>query len=245
MIIEKFMDKLNTSVRKDTGTINLISGWIYKKIKDKEYIESAKAFAFEIGISNAMLSKYAKSLGYDNFAEIIFLVKSSIENDGSDEEIISDSKIKAAARMILDCRKIYFVGVSSGYLTNSDFSHKLNRLDLWCVTNMNKYEQIGQSKLLTSDDLVIINSVSLQHTWMTDILNNTSAKTIVLTASDNKIKPDILFHYFPQENASFNRRKTIKNRIEVLNIYDQIFSEMTRNSKLERLLKITSYSPKK
>lgn len=245
MLIETFMDKLNISVRNDTGTINLISGWILKKIKDKEKLDSAKSFAREIGVSNAMLSKYAKSIGYDNFSEVIFLIKNTIDGEGKEEEIISDSKIKKASKLILNSRKIFFVGVSSGYLSNLDFSHKLNRLDLWCVTSMNKYEQIGQSKLLTSDDLIIVNSVSLQHIWMKQIIDQTEAKVMVLTASDQKIKSDIIFHYNPKENASFNRNKTVKNRIIVLNIYDQIFNELIKDKRLSKLLRISSYSPKK
>lgn len=244
-IVDKFMDNINKSVRGNSVMVGHISNWILEKIKKEEYIESAKTLAYEIGVSNAMLSKYSKIIGYDNFSEVIFLVKCAINTDNNLSDKVTDKKIKKASNLITGSRKIFFVGVSNAYLTNMDFWHKLCRLDLWCVPGINKYEQIGQSKLLTKDDLIILNSVSMQHTWMKKLLEESPAKKIVITAADAKLDADVVFHYEAKEDSSFRRLSTIKNRLEVMKVYDAIFTEMLKDDKYKKLLIKSGYSHKK
>ncbi|WP_169734601.1 hypothetical protein [[Mycoplasma] collis] len=51
-----------------------------------------------------------------------------------------------------------------------------------CIHVLNKYEQIGISKILTENDLIIVNSVSLQHKWIVDIMETTKTKIVLVSS---------------------------------------------------------------
>ena len=241
VLIKEFMNRINKSTRTDNGTTKYISLSILKKINNCNPFLSAKEFASDIGVSNAMLTKYTKSMGYKNFSEIMFLVRSSIKLSMEKNGEVTQPSMTKASKLISESRKIFFIGVSSGYISNTDFAQKLNRLDKWTVLPPNKYEQIGQATLLTEKDLIILNSVSLQHTWMLDIISNTKAKVILITASNKKVTCDILFKYKVSENTSFKREVTAESRIEVLKIFDEIFKCMINSEKNKEQLIKTSY----
>ena len=245
-MLENYKSRLNKIANSNNEMMKYIANeLIFRNVQKKE-ITKAVEFSKEIGVSNALLTKFTKVIGYRTFAEIIFLhnecVKNIIEVEKENRSI---NKFDKAAEIIDKSRKIFLVGVSSGYIENLEFAKKLNRLDKWTVCSDNKYEQIGGARILTHLDVIVINSVSLQHSWMEKIINETKAKVILVTSNkdlrfpkDNVLK----IYYSSGESTSFERTYTIGSRLKVMEILDGIFTSLlSTRPELKALLNLSSY----
>lgn len=217
----------------------ILTNKIYKKIK----IERAIEIANEANVSNATITKFVKAIGFNNFNELALIHNSSLVTKEKEAKVTNDDIIKAA-ELIDKARKILFIGVSNSYIINEDFGTKLQRMDKWVVMNPSKYEQAGLAKLLNEQDLLIVNSISLQHTWMSDLAKMTKAKVIVITAVDKKslkFDSDIYFKIRTGERNDLFRIVTMENRNEVYKVFDQIMGALLKNDDNFKMLEASSY----
>lgn len=217
----------------------ILTNKIYKKIK----VERAIEIANEANVSNATITKFVKAIGFNNFNELALIHNSSLVTKEKEAKVTNDDIIKAA-ELIDKARKILFIGVSNSYIINEDFGTKLQRMDKWVVMNPSKYEQAGLAKLLNEHDLLIVNSISLQHTWMSDLAKKTKAKVIVITAVDKKslkFDCDIYFKIRTGERNDLFRIVTMENRNEVYKVFDQIMGALLKNDDNFKMLEASSY----
>lgn len=229
--------------KKEMNAYSRIAGLLLHKIKDFEKIESATLLAHETYVSNATITKFVKHLGFSNFNEMAFI-------HNQNKEIIEETPVKIndeftkVADVINDSKKILLIGVSNSHFINSDFANKLHRINKWVVNTPSKYEQVGYSKILTENDLLIVNSVSLQHTWMIDVMKKTKAKIILISSVEPAsigIKPDYYFRLNAKERSDHHRIFTEQNRMQAFQIYDEIFHRLIEDKKNYDFLRATSY----
>ncbi|VEU58322.1 MurR/RpiR family transcriptional regulator [Mycoplasmopsis gallinacea] len=243
---EIFYDKLiDQSNQKETINKH-IACKILKYIKDLKPIEKAIDFCDKNGISPSTFTAFCKKMGFSNVKELIFMHEQILENYKKKKlsKKDSDNKIKLAARIIDNSRKILFIGVSGALSTNIDFQLKLLRMDKNAIVVWNKYEQIGLSKLLTEKDVIIVNSVSFQHKWMIDIVKHTKAAVIVVSSwmpPEVKDKVKFFFHIKTNERQDALRVFTMQSKIFAVEIYYKIFIELQKNQKNQENLELSSY----
>ncbi|VEU69372.1 Uncharacterised protein [Mycoplasmopsis californica] len=214
--------KLNY-LRKNASTTNMhIANELLKLVKNQAKINKTKELAAQLNVSTAAISKFVRKCEFNNFNEFCFVHNQSILND--DDKTIYSELIKKSAELIGKSHKIMFIGVSGSYINNLDFAHKLQRLNKCVLTPESKYDQIGLSRLLTNEDLLIVNSLSLQHTWILDVIANTKAK-VILSSS-----------FVPEHMG-------IKDKIDVFNLVENIkdFKGGLRLYTTDSLLKVASF----
>lgn len=244
--LDKYIQKLVTIKENDTTSIKLIASYFIENLEKDKLIVDASSIAIDIGISNALISKFVKKMKYQNIHEILFLQKLyKKEAKRKDRKEKVRPQIVKVARLIENQRKIFFIGVSNGFNVNMDFARKINRLDKWTYVSDNKYEQIGLSRLLTPKDLIIVTSISLQHQWMTNIILKTNAKVILISKNlPKKIKEkvDIFFKVISNNVDTIHRYVTFVSRLDALKTFDRIYAELISYQHNKKLMIFTRYN---
>lgn len=231
------------SIKRENNSFSRIAGLLLWKIKSFDKLTTATALAEESYVSNATITKFIKHLGCGNFNEMAFIHNQNKEVVETKVEVI-DANFKSAADALNKAKKIFFIGVSNSHYINSDFANKLTRIDKWVINTPSKYEQVGLSKILTDKDIIIVNSVSLQHTWMIEIMKKTAAKIILVSSVDPatiKVKPTFYFRLTAKERSDHFRVTTEENRLQALKIFDSLFHALIQNKTNYDLLHKTSY----
>ncbi len=238
--------KLNAIRRNSSITNAHIANEILKLVKNSTKIYKSKDLAQLLNVSSAAISKFVKKCDFNNFNELCFVHNQSISKEY--EGNIYNQVIKDAANLISNSHKILFVGVSGSYINNLDFARKLQRLNKCVFTPESKYDQIGLSKLLTNNDLVIINSLSLQHTWILDLIKITKAK-IMLSSSfipnDKVIKDKINVFNHVENVKDFKgglRLYSTDSLLKVVTFYIKIFEYLINDEDNFQYLQTSSYN---
>ncbi|AKA50031.1 hypothetical protein [Mycoplasmopsis gallinacea] len=241
---DQYLAKL-IKIKKERSNINgYIAEQLLHKLKMKQRIERGVEFCEEIGVSPSALSIFVKVFEVNNAKEIFFLHNSSI-NAKYEIENNEDQKIVQAAELINKAHRNFFIGVSGALGNNMDFQIKLLRMNKTAIIVWNKYEQIGISRLLNKDDVIIVNSVSLQHSWMIDLIKYTEAKIILLSSwmpDEIKDKVTIFFQILSKEQNDGMRLYAMEGRMFVSEIYYRIFKVMQQDPKNFKNLQITSFN---
>lgn len=243
--INNYIQQLEYLKEHDQTIMSLIAKYLLNNLDSKREITEARQIANTIGISNAMISKFCKKLGYKNIYEVLFLQK--ITKNFSQEHKNKNQVVNViqAVNLIEKARKIFFLGVSNGFLVNQDFARKINRLDKWTYVTDNKYEQIGNARLLGASDLLIATSVSLQHRWMQKIIKTTPAKVILIShvlPHNLKSNVTLYFQVFSSILDTVHRNVTYEPRTNALKIFDQIYQKLTSYGHNKCLLTLTRYN---
>lgn len=243
--LNQYVQRLEKVKNENKTSIGLIAKYLLNNLDQKTKIESANQIARDIAVSNAMISRFCLVMGFKNIYEVLFLQKLTKTQEQEQKYHNSDLMIKKAAAFIENARKVFFIGVSNGFLINQDFARKINRLDKWTYVSDNKYEQVGNARLLIEKDLLIVNSVSLQHTWMRKIIKNTLAKVILISDTipkELKNKITIFFPLLSDHSDNIHRNVTYEERTSALKILDLIFQELINKRHNQLLLKATRYN---
>lgn len=235
--------KVLEQTKNEHNSFGRIAGILLFKIKSFNKVTTATDLAEESYVSNATITKFIKHLGFNNFNELAFIHNQNKEIIET-ETITTEDEYKNVADEINNARKILFIGVSNSHFINLDFANKLMRLDKWVINTPSKYEQVGFSKIITEKDLLIVNSVSLQHTWMIDIIKKTKGKVILISSIEPStlgVKPDHFFKLDAKEKSDHFRIFTEQNRIMALQVFDEIFHHLIKDKKNYEALRMTSY----
>lgn len=141
----------------------VIAKALIKKIQSRVRLTTGRDLAAELCVSSATLTKFIKAVDLKNLNELLLIHNQTVA-DPQNRKIKNQKKLYHQAAALIDAaRKVFFLGVSGSLFNNQDFGLKLMRLDKWVVIPVNKYEQVGLAKLLTASDLIVMNSLSLQH----------------------------------------------------------------------------------
>lgn len=231
MVIKHYKIKLNKIINNNTTSMKYIANCLKNAQIEERLIKSASSFADDIGVSKSNISKFTKLMKYDNFSEIIFL-NNHVWKVWDHAPDAKSNELDKAAELINKSRKILFLGVSNSYISNEDFSLKLQRMDKWVVSPPSKYDQAGMSKILTSQDLIIINSATLQHEWINHIIESSPARKVVITNNKNikfNANARCTFLYYGNKDAYNNSGPyTEGSRVDSLKIFDQLFKKLIK-----------------
>ncbi|UUD36593.1 SIS domain-containing protein [Mycoplasmopsis citelli] len=232
-------------LKNSTDDINsYIADEILTRHKQGILIPQAYKFCTEIGVSPSSFTFFAKKIRLNNVREILYIHNFLIEND---QEKTKKTKVTAAqevAKFIDQCNKILFIGISGSTWMNMDFSIQLLRMNKFAIHLPGKYEQIGLSKILTPDDLLIVNSVSLKHKWMLDIMENTRAKIVLISTwipEHLKEKINVFYKINVKERQDGLRVFTSEAREKSLQFYNYVLKELRNNPVNLEFLTKSSY----
>ena len=243
-MINNFFYKLNELREHPNKNIGRITNIIIDTMKQNKIIDSTKKLAQLCSVSPSMITKYTKISGYNNTNEILFLMQEIVNQEKNQKHTSKNNIYKEIATYIWSCRKIQLVGRGNAYITNQDFKSKLERLDLWAIQANSKYEEIGYANLLTYKDLMIINSTTLQHDYINQLITNSNCKILLIT-NNQKIKetPNMWVINYQIDNIEqrFDRYYTMQARNLTLTIFDNIFKEIMNIDGAIELLKLTRY----
>ncbi|WP_027120585.1 MurR/RpiR family transcriptional regulator [Mycoplasmopsis lipofaciens] len=238
-----YISNLIVISKEGSNTNKYISEKLLLYIKNKIKLSKAINFCQEIGVSPAAITILSKKIGLKNVKELIFVHNNSLILKEEDKDL-EDSIYSKIASLINISEKIFFIGVSGAIGVNLDFQIKLLRMNKNAILLMNKYEQIGISKLLTEKDTIILNSVSLQHKWMIDIIKNTKANVVLLSSwLPKNIKNKVTYFLKIKDNERHDglRLYTMEGRVTTSRMFFHIFKKLQENSDNYKNLQLTSY----
>ncbi|VEU76005.1 hypothetical protein [Mycoplasmopsis columboralis] len=229
-------------------TSNDINGYIASELlsrnKKGTFISQAKEFCEEIGVSPSAFTFFSRKIKLNNVKEIVYIHNQLIENREAKIKDTKNTLAKDVAKLINSSNKIHLVGVSGAAGMNMDLQIQLLRMNKNCIQMWNKYEQIGLSKILTENDLVIVNSISLQHQWMIKIMEMTSAKIVLISSwIPEHLESKISYFY----KISTNERQdglrifTSEGREKTLAFYNSILKELRSDPTNYEYLTRSSY----
>lgn len=241
---EEYVSSLISISKQDKNVSSYIATKILEMLQNGEKFTKAIDFAKTIGVSNSALTFFVKKTNLTNFKEIIFVHNLLIDFKSNTEKVDYGDSIYKAAKILNSANKIFLVGVSSSVGFNYDFYLKLLRMDKHCILVWNKYEQIGLSHILNENDVIIVNSISLQHLWMIEIIKKTKAKVILISSwIPEEIKNKVKFYFKVDSNEKNDglRLYSMKSRIASAEIFYKIYDCMkSMGDNLEKI-KLTSY----
>ncbi|WP_033161271.1 hypothetical protein [[Mycoplasma] collis] len=98
------------------NSVNDINSYIAKELlnrsKNNIFINKAKDFCYEIGISLSAFSIFAKKIKFNNAAEIIYIYNQSIHLKNKEQKTKKNLIFKKIADLINKSNKIHLIGVS-------------------------------------------------------------------------------------------------------------------------------------
>ncbi|WP_426461331.1 hypothetical protein [Mycoplasma hafezii] len=240
----EYVSKLISCTNENNDVYSFIAKELLNNVNSKIQIKHAKDFCETIGVSPAAFSYFSKRIGFENVKELVFIHNQIIKVNTNVKKEIVDQTVQEAARLIDLAHKILFIGVSGAAGLNLDLQLSLLRMDKNAILVYNKYEQIGLSRLLKSNDVMIVNSISLQHKWMINIIKQTEAKVILISSwipKEIQNKVNVYFQVETDERTDGLRLFTSKGREKTLVFYKDIFKELRNNKSNFENLQKSSY----
>ncbi|MEE3927996.1 hypothetical protein V2E24_00180 [Mycoplasmopsis ciconiae] len=241
---EDYINKLYDMINESDNIYQYIATKLMERIKNKQSVIKGGEFCTEIGVSASSLSNFATTIKFQNIKEMFYIHNSIVAHKNKKPLKNTDQQIVKAAELISKANKILFIGISGAVGINFDFHIKLLRMNKNSIFVCDKYEQVGLSKLLTFNDLIIVNSTSLQHKWMIDILKKTNAKVILISSRlPEPIKDKVTFYFELENEQKFDAMRIFitEGRVEAARILHTLFIEMQKNPQNQKFLEISSY----
>ncbi len=242
--MNNFLKKMNNFIADNNKTISHMAKKIIAIIKTDKNIETSKQLANECDVSLSMVSKFCKKIGYKNVNEILFLIRLAQQDLNSVVKNTDKKTYTSLMNKIIRARKILFVGRGNANIINCDFKAKLDRLGIWSQTTNSKYEEVGLSRICDERDLIIINSVTMQHEYLQTIIKNSFSNIVVITTAElmvDKPNVEVIKYNTNSRELRFDRVFSIDSRNAIQNIFDSVFEEMLKIPGNLELLKLTSY----
>lgn len=235
---------LNTIKINGSNVNKHIANKLIECLKNHNKLDKIHNLSQKLDVSMSSITKFVKVCGLLNFNELCYIHNNAIVEHNDKTEF--SQLIVDVGDLITQSKKILFIGVSGSHISNLDFANKLMRLNKWVLTPQSKYDQIGLNNLLTVNDLLIVNSVSLQHKWIIEVIKNTKAKVLLISSLlPPEIIKKITIYWKLEEINDFSgglRLYTTDSRIKILQFYILVFEYLIEDPKNLELLQISSYS---
>lgn len=175
------------------------------------------------------------------------LLSSNITTLENTVEIINSTDVHDCARLIIDAKKVYFIGIGYSGIIAQDSNYKFMRIGLNCVSFDSSHTMIMMSSIMKEGDLI----VAISHSGETEEIIKTvklaranNAKIISITENKNSELKDISdVHLSYVSGETVLETGSISSKLAQFFIIDLVYTQVVKelsSEAIERKIKTTN-----
>lgn len=175
------------------------------------------------------------------------LLNSNITTLENTVEIINSNDVHNCARLIINAKKIYFIGIGYSGIIAQDSNYKFMRIGLNCVSFDSSHTMIMMSSIMEEGDLI----VAISHSGETEeiiktvkLARDNNAKIISITENKNSELKDISdVHLSYVSGETVLETGSISSKLAQFFIIDLVYTQVVKelsNEAIERKIKTTN-----
>ncbi len=175
------------------------------------------------------------------------LLNSNITTLENTVEIINSTDVHDCARLIIDAKKVYFIGIGYSGIIAQDSNYKFMRIGLNCVSFDSSHTMIMMSSIMKEGDLI----VAISHSGETEEIIKTvklaranNAKIISITENKNSELKDISdVHLSYVSGETVLETGSISSKLAQFFIIDLVYTQVVKelsSEAIERKIKTTN-----
>ncbi|MCC0687882.1 MULTISPECIES: MurR/RpiR family transcriptional regulator [unclassified Clostridioides] len=175
------------------------------------------------------------------------LLSSNITTLENTVEIINSSDVHDCARLIINAKKVYFIGIGYSGIIAQDSNYKFMRIGLNCVSFDSSHTMIMMSSIMEEGDLI----VAISHSGETAEIIKTvklaranNAKIISITENKNSELKDISdVHLSYVSGETVLETGSVSSKLAQFFIIDLVYTQVVKelsNKAIERKIKTTN-----
>ncbi|EQF24091.1 helix-turn-helix domain, rpiR family protein [Clostridioides difficile CD160] len=175
------------------------------------------------------------------------LLNSNITTLENTVEIINSNDVHNCARLIINAKKVYFIGIGYSGIIAQDSNYKFMRIGLNCVSFDSSHTMIMMSSIMEEGDLI----VAISHSGETEEIIKTvklaranNAKIISITENKNSELKDISdVHLSYVSGETVLETGSISSKLAQFFIIDLVYTQVVKelsNEAIERKIKTTN-----
>lgn len=175
------------------------------------------------------------------------LLSSNITTLENTVEIINSTDVHNCARLIINAKKVYFIGIGYSGIIAQDSNYKFMRIGLNCVSFDSSHTMIMMSSIMEEGDLI----VAISHSGETEEIIKTvklarvnNAKIISITENKNSELKDISdVHLSYVSGETVLETGSISSKLAQFFIIDLVYTQVVKelsNEAIERKIKTTN-----
>ncbi|MCC0636182.1 MULTISPECIES: MurR/RpiR family transcriptional regulator [unclassified Clostridioides] len=175
------------------------------------------------------------------------LLNSNITTLENTVEIINSVDVHDCARLIINAKKVYFIGIGYSGIIAQDSNYKFMRIGLNCVSFDSSHTMIMMSSIMEEGDLI----VAISHSGETEEIIKTvklaranNAKIISITENKNSELKDISdVHLSYVSGETVLETGSISSKLAQFFIIDLVYTQVVKelsNEAIERKIKTTN-----
>ncbi|HGM3508288.1 TPA: MurR/RpiR family transcriptional regulator [Clostridioides difficile] len=175
------------------------------------------------------------------------LLSSNITTLENTVEIINSTDVHDCARLIIDAKKVYFIGIGYSGIIAQDSNYKFMRIGLNCVSFDSSHTMIMMSSIMEEGDLI----VAISHSGETEEIIKTvklaranNAKIISITENKNSELKDISdVHLSYVSGETVLETGSISSKLAQFFIIDLVYTQVVKelsSEAIERKIKTTN-----
>ncbi|KPI51221.1 RpiR family transcriptional regulator [Clostridioides difficile] len=175
------------------------------------------------------------------------LLNSNITTLENTVEIINSTDVHNCARLIINAKKIYFIGIGYSGIIAQDSNYKFMRIGLNCVSFDSSHTMIMMSSIMEEGDLI----VAISHSGETEeiiktvkLARDNNAKIISITENKNSELKDISdVHLSYVSGETVLETGSISSKLAQFFIIDLVYTQVVKelsNEAIERKIKTTN-----
>ncbi|MEF9990954.1 MAG: MurR/RpiR family transcriptional regulator [Romboutsia sp.] len=176
----------------------------------------------------------------------IKLLNSNISTLTNTVDIINDENIRECSNLIINAKRIYFIGIGYSGIIAQDSNYKFMRIGLNCTSFDSSHTMIMMASIMEEGDLI----VAISHTGETkeiiktaQIAKNNNVKIISITEDKESHLKDISdIHLGYISGETLFESGSISSKVTQFFMIDLIYTQVVKakfNESLERKLKTT------
>ncbi|NMS88791.1 MurR/RpiR family transcriptional regulator [Clostridioides difficile] len=175
------------------------------------------------------------------------LLSSNITTLENTVEIINSTDVHNCARLIINAKKVYFIGIGYSGIIAQDSNYKFMRIGLNCVSFDSSHTMIMMSSIMEEGDLI----VAISHSGETEeiiktvkLARDNNAKIISITENKNSELKDISdVHLSYVSGETVLETGSISSKLAQFFIIDLVYTQVVKelsNEAIERKIKTTN-----
>ncbi|CZR97628.1 MULTISPECIES: MurR/RpiR family transcriptional regulator [unclassified Clostridioides] len=175
------------------------------------------------------------------------LLNSNVTTLENTVEIINSTDVHNCARLIINAKKIYFIGIGYSGIIAQDSNYKFMRIGLNCVSFDSSHTMIMMSSIMEEGDLI----VAISHSGETEeiiktvkLARDNNAKIISITENKNSELKDISdVHLSYVSGETVLETGSISSKLAQFFIIDLVYTQVVKelsNEAIERKIKTTN-----